>query len=337
MAARDNIKDVIHNRTAYGGKAYGFDTGHNPAMPADYWYQQTSEGLTLFLVLYTRACRWSKCLGCNLPSKVTDAQVDYKNIMKQVDFVFEFLLDTEKKKKLRKIILSNNGSVLDEETFSTTALIYFIAKMNQHCRDIHVLTLETRPEYVDWEELEVMSRALREGDTPTDLELAIGFEAFDDEIRNDYFFKGLSLETFEEMVEKTAKYGFSLKAYFMQKPVPYLTETEAVEDIEHAIDYLDQISEKYGISINMHLNPTYVAFGTRLEQEFKAGRYVPPLLDNVRKAVLHGEGKRISIYIGLNDENLAVEGGTFIRPGDEKLVSAMEEFNRTGDFGLLKG
>ena len=49
---------------------------------------------------------------------------------------------------------------------------------------IETLTLETRPEYVDWEELEVLSRALKEGETQTTLEVAIGFEAFDDTIRN---------------------------------------------------------------------------------------------------------------------------------------------------------
>ena len=65
-----------------------------------------------------------------------------------------------------------------------------------------VLSMESRPEYVESAELEFISRQLAEGDTPTTLEIAIGFETFDDHIRNDVFDKGLSLETFEKLVEK---------------------------------------------------------------------------------------------------------------------------------------
>ena len=71
----------------------------------------------------------------------------------------------------------------------------------------------------------------------------------------------------------------------------------------------------------MHLNPTYVASGTVLAEKFKAGQYSPPKLTDVAKAVLSGrqflKSRRINIFVGLNDEGLAVEGGSFIRPGDE--------------------
>jgi radical SAM enzyme (TIGR01210 family) len=263
--------------------------------------------------------------------------VPFNDIMKQVDHVFDFLLSPEQKENLKKIILSNNGSVLDEATYSTTALLYFVAKMNMNCPHISVLTLETRPEYVDMAELEVLHRALQEGETPTDLELAIGFEAFDDKIRNDHFQKGLKIEVFESMVKKIAKYGFKLKCYFMLKPVPGLSEEQAIADIAKGIEYLDSLSQKYAIEINLHLNPTYVARGTVLETEFKKGNYQPPTLESVQQAVLAAEQKRISLYVGLNDEGLAVPGGSFKREGDEELLEKLQHFNQTGDFSLLKG
>jgi len=199
-----------------------------------------------------------------------------------------------------------------------------------------VLTIETRPEYVDMEELEVLSRALEEGKTPTELELAIGFEAFDEKIRNDHFQKGLSLEAFEDMAKKTAKHKFKLKVYYMLKPVPGLSEEDAIEDVKQGIRYFDKIARKYNLEINVHLNPTYVAYGTVLEREFKKGNYVPPLLDGARKAVLEAEGKKVSVFVGLYDEGLAVQGGSCIRKGDEKLVKKFEEFNKTQDYSLLK-
>ncbi len=326
----------IETTTQQAGKTYDFDQGHDPRKLAQHWFQTPPEGLTLFIVFYTMACRWSRCLGCNLPSKMSKRHVPFGDLMAQVDDLFETILDEEKKTGLKKIILSNNGSVLDEETFSTTALMYFIAMMNLHCPNLSVLSIETRPEYIDWEELEIIARALNEGATPTDLEVAVGFEAYDDTIRNEYFHKGMPLPVFENMVAKLAKYGFKLKAYFMQKPVPNLSEVEGIRDIVLAIDYLDDIADRYAIELNMHLNPTYVAAGTVLESAFHNGTYSPPQLESVRTAVLHAENKRISIYVGLNDEGLAVPGGGFVREGDEALVQALERFNETGDFALLR-
>jgi uncharacterized Fe-S cluster-containing MiaB family protein len=79
-----------------------------------------------------------------------------------------------------------------------------------------------------------------------------------------------------------------------------------------------------------------VATGTELETAFQRGAYEPPRLESVREAVLHGENKKISIYVGLNDEGLAVPGGGFVREGDEALLKALERFNQSGDFALLK-
>lgn len=256
--------------------------------------------------------------------------------MKQIDFVFKYILSKEKKKQVQKIILSNNGSVLDEVTLSTTALLYFIAKLNLNCPNIRVLTIETRPEYVDLSELELLSRALAEGDTATQLEIAIGIEAFDDKIRNDHFNKGLRLEVFEKLAKNVSDYGFRLKTYFMLKPVPYMSEEKALEDIYNAIDYIDSISNKYGLKINMHLNPTYAAKGTVLETAFKEGSFVPPKMETVINAVLYSENKNISMFIGLYDEGLACEHGSFIRKGDEVLVDKLEHFNKTQDYSVLK-
>ena len=255
--------------------------------------------------------------------------------MKQTDFIFGTLLDHEQKTGLRKIILSNNGSIFDEATLSTTALLYFVSQMNIHCPGISVLTMESRPEYVDRAELEVIARAIAEGETASRLEVAIGFEAFDDTIRNEHFKKGLTLDAFEKLASMLSDYDFMLKTYFMLKPVPGITEEEAVADIHAGMRYLDAIADRYNLDINMHLNPTYVAAGTPLETAFRKGDYVPPLMESVRKAVLGAQGMRISVFAGLFDEGLAVPGGSFVRPGDEALTKRLEAFNRSGDFTLI--
>jgi radical SAM enzyme (TIGR01210 family) len=238
--------------------------------------------------------------------------------------------------EIKKVIVSNNGSVLDEDTFSSTAFMYLIAKLNLNVPFLSTLCLETRPEYVEPAELEFIARALSEGDTPTGLEIAIGFEAFDDHIRNDIFDKGLTLNVFESLAQKLASYHFSLKCYFMQKPVPGISDEEALEDICKAIGYLNRVSDETGVNINMHLNPTYAAAGTALETAFKAGDYQPPRLEDVARAALQARDKNISIFIGLSDEGLALPAGSFLRPDNQWMIEPLEQFNRTQDFTLLE-
>ena len=121
---------MIQQITEEIGKTHGFNQKHNPLLPVQHWFQQTPEGLALFIVFYTQACRWSRCMGCNLPSKMNQNHIDFYSLMRQIDYLFEYILTTEKKHELKKIIISNNGSIFDHKTFSSTALFYFIAKMS---------------------------------------------------------------------------------------------------------------------------------------------------------------------------------------------------------------
>jgi radical SAM enzyme (TIGR01210 family) len=184
MSAADAVQRQIMYGNTKAGKTYGFNQSHDPSQLAQMWFQESSEGMILFLVFYTQACRWSRCLGCNLPSKVSREHVPFKALMQQVDNLFTDPRVQKHYHDIKKVIVSNNGSVLDEDTFSSTALMYLIAKLNLHVPNLSMLCLESRPEYVDTAELEFIARALAEGDTPTGLEIAIGFEAFDDHIRS---------------------------------------------------------------------------------------------------------------------------------------------------------
>lgn len=336
MASTDRAEQQILSMTELGNKTYSFDDGHDASQPAQWWFQESSEGLVLFVVFYTQACRWSKCLGCNLPSRSSLHHVGFRSIVRQVDHLFRDPGVRARQAELRKVIISNNGSVLDEVTFASLSLMYLVTQICLHWPGVRVLCLETRPEYVDWEEMEWLSRALHDKETPSEIELAVGFEAYDEHARNGVMQKGFHLPTFEAMVEKMARYGFRLKCYLMQKPVPGMSDAEAIADIQAAIRYLDGVAAQARIPINVHLNPTYVASGTRLEEAFRAGEYVPPTLRDVAQAVLESEGRAVSVFVGLSDEGLTVEGGSFLRAGDEPRVELLEAFNRTGDYDLVR-
>ncbi|MBI2266635.1 MAG: hypothetical protein HYU64_15970 [Armatimonadetes bacterium] len=317
-------------------KFYSFNDDKDPDTLTDHFFQHTHEGLTSFVIFYTLACRYGRCLGCNLPSLQSSKPVGLRSLIRQMDTLFEKYYTPDIRSKLYQIIVSNNGSVLDEVTFPSTALVYLVAQANLHLPGLRLLTLETRVEYVDMIELEFLSRALKEGEVATDLEIAVGFEAFDEHIRNKYFRKSLTKKSFKKMVLRLAHYGFRLKCYFMLKPVPGLTDEEAVADVISAVHYLSSLADYYGISINIHLNPTFVARGTPLETAFKQGDYTPPHLADVLEVVKAGRGKNLTIFVGLNDEGLAVPGGSFRRPGDESLIALLDEFNRTQNYDSLR-
>lgn len=319
-----------------GEKTYSFDEKHDKTKPAQMWFCESDEGLIIFIVFYTQACRWSRCLGCNLPSRNSLYYVDYRALVAQIDYIFSQAEIIKQREKIKKVIISNNGSVLDEKTFSSTALMYLMAKINLNFPNVAILTIESRLEYVEPEELKFLSRALKEGDTPTELEFAIGFEAFDEKIRNEVYRKGLSLAKFEKFLKEISEYHYRLKCYFMQKPVPKMTDEEAILDIQQAIDYLSTAAKSHQIKINLHLNPTYVAFGTPLEKSFQEGNYFPPKLVDVAKAALYAENKGISVFVGLADEGQVCPGGSFIRNGEEKIAVKLGEFNRTQNFEILR-
>ncbi len=336
-AASDNavLAEKIQQNTARAGKTYTFNERHDPRRPIDRWFQSSDDGLVLFVVFYTQACRWSLCTGCNLPSVSSRDYVNYDNLIRQIDHVFAEPDVAARAGEIAKVIVSNNGSVLDEQTFPSTALMHLLVQCNLRLPRMKVISFESRPEYVEVDELEFMSRAMAERDNAAEIEIAIGFEAFDDHIRNKVFLKGLSLRSFERLVERITQPHFRLKCYFMQKPVAGLSDDDAVRDIQRGIDYLHAVRSRSGVRINMHLNPTYVARGTPLEAAFQAGDYCPPHLRDVVRAVLHGAGKSVSIFVGLNDEGLAVPGGSFLREDDEVLREALEDFNRTQDYDAL--
>lgn len=253
-----------------------------------------------------------------------------------MDFIFNRVLNSRQKLELKKIILSNNGSVLDIETFPRLALIYFISRMKEHCPNVSLLTIETRIEYARVPELQYIAAALKEGEQPTEIEFAVGVEVYDEETRNKVYKKGLTDKSLEQFAAEISRFGFRLKTYFMLKPVPGMSEEEAVADIVGAIGYLDSLSRRLELKINLHLNVTFVADKTVLAKAFNESRYTPPRLDSVLRAVMAAENTGISVYVGLDDEGLSMKSRELIREGDQELIKIICRFNKSQNYNQLK-
>ena len=113
----DQHQEQIERAALAGGKQHGFADDHEPTTPAQWWFQESHDGLVLFAVFYTQACRWGQCRGCNLPMLMSRKHVPFAAIMDQVDHLFALPEIAAQHGAIKKLIISNNGSVLDQETF----------------------------------------------------------------------------------------------------------------------------------------------------------------------------------------------------------------------------
>jgi len=330
------IKDILIEEDSYSNiedtKVYKNNDEHNESTLLDYWWQNSPEGKTLFVVLYTKSCAWNRCEGCNLPMLSSSKSITPQDITKQIDYIFNYIIKDDDVKNVNKVILSNNGSMFDEKTFPTPLLNYLFLQLAMKLPNLKKVALETRPEFCSDYSLQLIDNvlnSLRTEDSKIKIEIAIGFEIFDTKLRNRNFKKGLSFKLFEAFVDNVIPYGYEIKTYFMLKPIIGMTEEEGKEDIIKAIDYIDKIRKEKNATINIHLNPTYAARETILEEAFYKGTFVPPKIPTVIELLIYANKKGIEIFTGLNDEGLAVEGGTCLRTKDLKYVDPIEDFNQS--------
>jgi len=328
----ENLYNLIEDT-----KKYEFNDSHNHSTLLDFWWQNSPEGKTLFIVFYTKSCAWNRCEGCNLPMMSSSEQIKPEDLTKQIDFIFTYIV--KEQKDIKKIILSNNGSMFDERTFPTPLLNYLFLQLSLKLPNLKKVALETRPEFCSEYSLLMIDKVLnsmRDKDNKISIEIAIGFEIFNTELRNKNFKKGLSFKIFEQLVDRIVPYNYEIKTYFMIRPVVEMNEKEGEEDIIKAIDYIDKIRKEKNAIINIHLNPTYAAKETSLEESFYNGTFTPPQLTTVIKLLIYANKKGIEIFAGLYDEGLAVEGGTCLRTKDMKYVPHIEDFNQSQDITKLE-
>lgn len=336
------LVQTIKRNALQAGKCYAYDNKSPVDQPITWFFQKSNEGVVLFIVFRTLPCVYNRCQFCRLPGTSTLRKVNFQKIMRQIDNVFAHPDVARMLNKINKIIVSNQGSVLDERTFDQLSLMYLLAVAEDKCPKLGCVCLETRIEYIDDDEISLLGHAMAGGDTPTVLELGIGMEAFDNVIRNGVLGKGMHLtghqHSLERLAERLSRFElrFKIKIYFLQKPTEDMTDEQAIQDVCGCIDFLSQLVGTYSVPINLHLNPTFSAIDTPLEREFKAGRYKPPRLTDVAKAVLHADGTGVTVFVGLDDEGLACDGGSFLLPGNECMVNILQAFNETQDFDALR-
>lgn len=300
--------------------------------PVQAWLDDTPDGLLFFLVYNSKLCRYDLCFGCPLPRLSSQEWVQPTSLFRQTDFALLQYLSEHERNGVAEVILSNNGSMFDETTFPVSALLHAVQTNIEAFPALRTLSLETRAEYVTAERLATLMTGVQQMERQPRCEIALGVEAFNETIRNKALKKGLSNKAIARVAQCLSEAGFALRCYFMLKPLPDMTDADAFEDIRCGISFLDELAATWGLPVTMHLNPTFAAIETPLEAACRDGRYAPPKLSDLESFLAALPPTPIKIHLGLNDEGLASEGGSFIRPGDEAVLRRLKVFNRLGRF-----
>lgn len=303
--------------------------------PNQYWFYHSLQGRGLFLVLYTRKCGFGACTGCSLHTLGCNDFIPNPAIMKQVSTCLDYELTQLERASIREVMLSNNGSVFDPRAMPVAALLFACAAAVDRLPQLKRIVFETRAEFVKSETLQLLRETLDASGRAIEMEVAIGVELFDERLRNKAYRKGLTDATLRTAIRHAAQAGSGLRCYFMYRPLPGMTPATAAEDIRKALGFLDEIASTSKSEITMHINPTYVASDTPLEEAFRRGEYEPVDLDEVEALLATLSGHRVTLYVGLNDEGLAIPGGSFLKPGCEESLARLKRFNRTQDFSAL--
>jgi hypothetical protein len=301
--------------------------------PLFHWYVDCTLGKELIFALYTRPCRYGRCTFCGLPAMSSGGElVSHKDIEKQIDFILAGYT-AEQLNTVNKVSIYTASSSLDQECLPTRSLMYLALKISDF-PELKLVSLETRPEYAEDWELKSLKNVLG---PQIDLEVGIGYETHNPELRNKILQKGLSRQELLNLLQLLSINNCLLKAYLMIKPHFSLSEEEGIIEAFNGLKELAELQEKYKVKTTVHLNPTYIAENCSLTADMIKFGYQPPEISSILEVVAKAKELKLQVYIGLDDEGIAVEGGTFRDTGFDRKIAkeAMLDFNKHQDIDLL--
>jgi radical SAM enzyme (TIGR01210 family) len=208
---------------------------------------------------------------------------------------------------LNRVTISNEGSVLDFETFPKEALLE-IARCLPELRLVRRCVLETRLEFLETRFLQEFCSAA----STVTVDILTGFETYSPNIRDQILVKKEPLDVFLAGLDRVAKSHAHLTAYVLFKPSPRMSDQDAVEEIELSINFLAKECQLRRIPLTIRVNPMYAAKGSSWARlAANTPNYQPPRLTDLMSVAENKVAEGLQVYIGLSTEGLDDNGGTY--------------------------
>ncbi len=284
----------------------------------------------LMLVLRTPPCEYNQCTMCGFDNNA-GRDIRLKNIQRQ----YQNGIAGEDFSDIRRLDFPTAGSFYNDRELSPESRNFLFSEVSK--LPVNSVMVETRVDYLTEEKVRESKSYLKENQS---IELAIGLESADDNVRNKVLRKGLSKKGFERFADICKNTDSQLLAYVLIKS-PTLSESEAVEDAVQTADYVYRIANERGIKARVAFKPMFIPEKTELEGQYLIGEYQLPKLwttvETVKRTTQLASYQPNSIFVGMFDEDLS--GDRFSSNCDDcnfEVVEALKRFNGTQDLSDLE-
>ena len=231
------------------------------------------------VILRTKGCHWWWSSGCTFCGYFNDTRDDVTNEDLHAQWeAAKAKFDDFKDQAMVKVYTS--GSLLEDREIP----VAFQETVLRDCTELgKELIVESRCEQLTEEKL---AWATSINDTFT---VAIGLEAYDDEVLRFHVNKGFSTASWDRAVANLQKFNIRIKTYLMFKP-PFMNEADA---LDHCVKWIGAVAEQ---SDEISVNPMNIQRGTVIDRLHRHNEYRPPwlwsLVDMIRRAhpLIHPRG-----------------------------------------------
>jgi len=236
----------------------------------DLFYTEQIQALTI--ILKTQGCSWAQNHGGCIMCGYTKDSSPISPPPSALESQFAYALQKAQKAPVSVIKVFTSGSFFDENEIPLTTRQNMLKQLTK-LPTLRNVIFETRPEYINQEILVDTKRIL--GDIS--LEIAIGLETSNDQIRETCIHKGFIYQNYVQAAKIIRSQNCSLRAYLLLKP-PFLTEQEAIDDTIGSA-----LAAVQDGATTISINPATVHNGTLLEQLWLQKWYRPPWLWSIHQ------------------------------------------------------
>jgi radical SAM enzyme (TIGR01210 family) len=195
------------------------------------------------------------------------------------------------------VSVDNSGSLFDYKTINKYSLEklyeYIIGQIPNDC----AVCLESRVDLID---IPLLSKFRSKYNRK--IWLQIGFETFNEEIRNNILNKRFSNNQFENIIKKLQKIITGYSFFILIKGSYLHNEEDGLKDAMETIDYLSSIKEKYNFDLLIRANSMFLVENTIWGENAKRHEWQPPTILTLAKVTKYAIKKGIKINLGLSEE-----------------------------------
>ena len=284
------------------------------------------------VILRTKGCHWWWSSGCTFCGYFNDTRDDVTNDNLHAQWqAAKDKFDNFSKQAMVKVYTS--GSLLEDREIP----VAFQETVLKDCAELgKELIVESRCEQLTEEKL-----AWAVSINPS-FTVAIGLEAYDDEVLRFHVNKGFSTSSWDRAVSNLEKFDLRIKTYLMFKP-PFMSEADA---LDHCVQWIADVAHR---SDEISVNPMNIQRGTVIDRLHRHNEYRPPwlwsLVEMIKRAHAHihpkgcmnGDDDQVARLIVHPTAGGKVRGSHNCGSCDAEVVAAIERYAVSGSLQEFEG